>query len=919
MRPLKLTICGFGPYAEETVLDMSRLGDRGIYLITGDTGAGKTTIFDAITYALYGEASGDVRNDSSLFRSKYASESTPTFVELTFSSGGKVYTVRRNPEYPRPKRGGGLTVQPADAELTFSDGRQPITKTKEVTKAIEAIIGINKTQFVQIAMIAQGDFLKLLLAGTQERSAIFRKIFNTDFYLAFQDEIKKRALTAEKERSELCLIASSHLASAEVSDNDRDVLIVLDKNRDYAPAVVLLENIVTADQEFINKKKEESLALKQSQEEISKRLGAAVQAESYRRDAAEKKALLAEKEIELEKIKKEQEACRELEKTLPALLAEIISEEDALPVYDSYEQLKKQFARLKDSILQSSKLSERLNSQVEAQRRELNTARKQVYETAELLPRSVALKSEREKILKRCAELKVLKNLVDSLNSFYLKLTRAKNDYKQADSKYASAYAEYQAMERAYLNDRAGLLAEELLPGEPCPVCGSLEHPNPAARSLKAPSEDELNSKSEAIKKLDEDRRALADTAAALSGQFKEMYAQAANGCKTVLALEKPEGSSKIIISELEKCDSELKSIDSEVKSVAKALENRERLSAALPEMENKLNSLESAVLQAGNTLSELQTEAAACEARLSEQSAKLKYPGKKEAQSALDEIKTRENTIKSRISACNESYSQCTLQISSYRHAIEALEKNISLDKSGDIAAITVEKEELDRRFSALETEIKLASERLAVNGKAVKELVLTVKRLCVKEKEASELKNLSDTVNGGLSGKEKISLEAYIQAAYFDRIISRANVHFMQMSDGQYELKRSTEAANKRSQTGLELCVVDHYIGGERGVRTLSGGESFKASLSLALGLSEEIMASAGGIRLDTMFVDEGFGSLDDQSLANAINTLMTLGNTDRLVGIISHVDALKERIDKKITVKKDKFSGSTAEINL
>ena len=248
------------------------------------------------------------------------------------------------------------------------------------------------------------------------------------------------------------------------------------------------------------------------------------------------------------------------------------------------------------------------------------------------------------------------------------------------------------------------------------------------------------------------------------------------------------------------------------------------------------------------------------------------------------------------------------------------SLEKAISESESKASAEdLSAKKSELDAALSAIEESISTLGEKSAANRKYYIGLRESVKKLASEQIHTADAKNLSDTVNGNLSGREKMSLEAYVQATYFDRIIHRANVHLMRMTDGQYELKRSREALNKQAKSGLELDVTDHYTGADRSVRTLSGGESFKASLALALGLSDEIMSGAGGIKLDTMFVDEGFGSLDEQSLDSAMDTLISLGNESRLVGIISHVEALRRRIDKKIIVTKDKFCGSYARIDL
>lgn len=700
MRPLNLTMSAFGPYAGRTTVDFSVLGTSGLYLITGDTGAGKTTIFDAITYALYGEASGESR-ESSMLRSKYAAPETPTFVELTFLNGGKTYTVRRNPEYTRPKtRGTGTTVQKADAELTMPDGRI-ITKARDVTAAVTDIVGVDREQFARIAMIAQGEFRKLLLAQTDERKAIFRQIFHTGQYQALQNRLKEEAAALDRQCGEL--EAGLRQAAGSIRC---DAPETLPDALDTDALLAALDTLLHADEAALTQAQAEHAETETQREQVLSDLGKAEALEAARGKLAEAESAWTEAQAEMKAAQAALDTATASQPEIQSRRQGITRLEDALRRYEQLDTLRAQAEAERKRLAQKRSDLDAARARTDAAAKAVETARGKLSGQPKLAVAAAQAGHAQDAAAQRCAQLAALETQRQQCAELETALTAAQAEYQKAAEAAQAALAHYGAQNRAYLDAQAGILAHTLVPGQPCPVCGATEHPCPAAAPEQAPDAAAL-------------KRALSDSD------------------------------------------------------------------------------------RAQKTAAERSAQAAGLRGQ-------------------LDAVRARWQWV----------------------HALAA-------------------------------------------------------------------------TANGAVPGKEKIMLETYIQTAYFDRILGRANTRLLIMSGGQYELRRCARAGDNRSQTGLELEVIDHYNGTARSVKTLSGGETFAASLSLALGLSDEVQATAGGVQLEAMFVDEGFGSLDSEALQQALAALVGVSGGSRIVGIISHVAELKDRIDRQIIVTKDRSGGSRVQV--
>ena len=922
MRPLKLSISAFGPYAKRTELDLEKLGGSGIYLICGDTGAGKTTIFDAITFALYGETSGQNR-DASMMRSKYASDDVPTEVELTFESAGKVYRIKRSPRYQRRKmRGEGYTTENAKVELHLPDGRL-VDKTDEADSAMRGIIGLTKEQFSQIAMIAQGDFLRLLLAGTKERESIFRDVFRTEYYQKLQDVLKEETKEIERERGELRRDVSQHINSIACDEEDVLASEVKKAKAGELPAdavMVLLDGLVKKDADAEKRLGTETEEVNKRIEALTKLITAA--AERQRSQEALERARTERAELEPQ--------VGELKSAFDAKAAEYPAEdkrlEEAVSAVKSELTLHDELAKVDSEIT-------RLNGDFKECESERTAAEKTVAENEKLLQvyaeerRSLEnagaekerLTAQSEKLRDELLRIKKLGKAVKELNELAAKYRDAQQVYKKANDEYEKLADAARRMRRAFNDEQAGIMAEALSDGEPCPVCGSTEHPKKAVKSIEAPTEaDVLKAEGDADAQLKIANERSAD-AAAIRGKYEANAGTVNTNVAEVLGdayegdvLEKLRG---IYAEKQNVFNAVEKRINQEEKNIARRGELDVKIEEHRSDQEKQIAALQTVNSEMTALKARLESETA----RREETAKKLVHPDKRSAESKLAELENARKALKSSFDTAQKNYTECRERFERLSAQISQLEELLKDGETVDIAMKEAEQSELRIMLRELTEAEKAVSVRLAGNMSARENIVGKSAELAELDKKWQWMNALSATANGDISGREKIKLETYVQMTCFDRILRRANTHLMRMSGGKYDLKRREISSDLRSQSGLELDVIDHYNGTERSVRTLSGGESFIASLSLALGLSEEVQMSAGGIRLDTMFVDEGFGSLDEDTLNQAMQALSSLADGSRLVGIISHVSELRSRIDKQIIVKKEKSGGSTAIISV
>ena len=917
MRPLMLTMSAFGPYAGTETVDFECLGANGLYLITGDTGAGKTTIFDAITFALYGRASGPNR-EASMLRSRYADECDRTRVELKFLSGGKEYTVERALACRRPrKRGGGYTEDPPYAELTMPDGSRENRSLDSVTEKVTEILGISRDQFCQIAMIAQGDFLKILLEDTGKRREHFREIFRTQVYDQFQNALKETLNAVSMQREQQKKSTQNTISRIRCAEND-PLILQVEKAKCgemlTADILSLLERLTEHDRETQKEIEQEGKEIEERLGEVNRIIGKAEERQKAREGLEKAQAEKAEKQGEEAGLRAALAEQEDRQDSTERMIAEADRLAGELKEYEALELQRQEYAQIAEKLKKEDREAARMNAACEALREEtgrLKDERKSLRENGQD-DAVLAQQEEREK--NRRKALTDLKGKLAELAGMEKQMQEARAAYKTERDRSAEARKKADDMRRAFNDEQAGILAEKLAEGEPCPVCRSLAHPRKAVKSAGAPDEEEVKNAEDAARAAQERENAAGSKAGELKGIADNARSVVAGAAEEILgSWDEAETPRR-----LEGC---LEETSGKLAEIRAALAEEKKRTDRLAELENLIPLKEKELEEKTGELSRIreayQEESGRQEGRdkaIAEKAGKLKYPDRAAAEEAgkqlNSEILSRKKALESARNALKE-WSDAVARLNGQIEQAEALLKD---GEETDLPAVQEEKSELENKQKAVGERRKETAVRLNENEGVIRDVRAASAALGELDRKWQWMSTLSDTANGRLKEGDKLMFETWIQMAFFDRILRRANIHLMQMSGGLYELVRREEGTDRRSQSGLDLDVLDHTNNIPRSVKTLSGGESFIASLSLALGLSEEIQANAGGIRLDTMFVDEGFGSLDDESLRQAMRALNGLSENNRLIGIISHVAELRRSIDRQIVVRKVKNGGST-----
>ncbi len=913
MRPLKLTMSAFSSYAGITVLELDQLGENGLYLITGETGAGKTTIFDAIIFALYGKPSGNNRKPEML-RSKYADPKADTWVELEFEYRDKKYVIKRNPPYTRLQKNSTdkTTPQSAGATLTYPDGKV-ISGISDVDAKIKEIIGIDREQFTQIAMIAQGDFLKLLTATTETRQEIFRKIFGTWVYRDIQDKLREKFNAVDGKLNEVNKRIVDYIMDAECDSESSFAQSLQDAKNNTISAADARKTIegIIADDTAAEKVLEAEII--SSNKKISETTITLEKAKNYQNAAhnlnTTQQKLNAAEEL-LSKLEKELKTQKDKQPEVEEKTKEIAVLEEELKEYLKLDKEKEKL----------SALVKQINDNIQKQR-EYEDALKKL--TEEIAAMNTELKS-----LENAGELKAqleqkkseLKNNIDKLNKLkadILQMNRLEGHYNElkesaekAIEKKDKLNAEYEEKYNAFFREQAGIIAETLLEdNKPCPVCGSTHHPAPAKKSVSAPTEAELKEAERIFKEAQSYATEICNGCAAASGEYKNARKTVLDDLKEISESAEIEQADEITEKMLGQAEREIKEIDRSIAEEEKRINRKKELEKTIPIQQEKYDKLKDLSAELKTLITADETLKTATESNLNEIRNKLKYESAEQAKKEIASKKQKIQEIISGIDLADKNFRQCENNISELNGNINELKKQLSEGCNSDVKTEQDKLSELESERKNLLNRQKVLNARNARNKSVLSNLIDRLQQKESIEKEYELVNDLHKTANGLVSKQEKIMLETYVQMVYFDKIIRRANYRLNIMTNGQYELCRRSEAANTRSKSGLELEIIDRYNNSVRDVKSLSGGESFKASLALALGLSDEIEKSAGGIKLDTMFIDEGFGSLDDNSLQQSINALAMLTGETHLVGIISHVSELKRKIFKQIVVTKEK----------
>lgn len=919
MKPLKLTMSAFGSYAGKNVIDFTGQ-QQGIFLITGDTGAGKTTIFDAITYALYNQTSGGERNGN-MMRSQYAQPETETYVELEFLYRGQTYRVRRNPDYKITKtlKNGKIREQkvPHSVELTLPDGTVfPEKKNATDAKIIE-ILGLTADQFSQIVMIAQGDFLKLLYTKSDERKMIFSKLFRTDIYWKIQENLRRKSMEMderiqendrafEQEKSRIIPLPESE-------ELPLDELV--ERLRERLKDAVKEQNLRRANVEELNKKITKY-------EEINKLF---VSLEKIRQTGKELEARQAESKERRQQI----ENARKADKVL-------VAEQQNLRQQQEVEQSAQAIAKMTETLANDQEMFESLKTQlqeVEAiKKREAADLQKKMLALEQSFPSYEALQNARseeqqakkvwedlgktseESFHKKEAGIAALKEQQKQQEQV---VEQTKKNWEQTSLSASESAKHYEHMYEAFLKEQAGILAENLSAGCPCPVCGSTVHPDPAKLSDHAVTELEVE-QAKKTRAAAEEKRDMAYAAFEAEKTEKQKLAQAVEKeeadfvlAQTIAKQQRKEAEQnyvslqkiaeqireKLVYPSLAEAKKQYAAMQKALEAAEQEIERKRRKVSELAEAMNTLKGQKLAEEENQKTAKKLAVKTEKEYAKLLEKSG---FVSEETYHLAILPERSRSKLEREE----KEYESQCLRQQSEQK----LLEKQVSGKTYTDTTELNeqlkAEKQALkEAEKTYMELHTAYENDRSVLQNCAV--YLEKGKKL---ESEDQVIKSLSKTANGRLSGSAKIDFETYIQRQYFKQIIHEANKRLLTMSNHQFILKLKEEAnTGRKTNEGLDLSVYSLVTDSERDVKTLSGGESFLAALAMALGLSDIVERSAGAIHPDMMFIDEGFGSLDAQSRQQAIEVLAELAGDSRMVGIISHVTELKEQIDRKLVVSR------------
>lgn len=902
MRPLQLTLSAFGPYREETTVDFARLGDQGLYLITGDTGSGKTMLFDAIVFALYGEASGSNRQPDML--RNQTQPDIPTFVALTFQCQGQTYAVRRNPEYRRPaKRGDKLVMEKAGAVLTYPDDRPPVTGAREVTKAVCALIGLDRVQFGRVAMLAQGEFMHLLLAKTEERSKIFRDIFHTEKYQQLQERLKEEAVKAKNAYQSLSQTVQQSLAAVRPPEESQSRWEAAAEGEE---ALTCLADFLEKDTAALEGLGSQEAALRRDWETLTRRIGNEERGLETRRawETAQAQVPVAAERLAVcqavwDKAQEEQEPLRKLS-------LDIAGRRQQLSAYEEYEALRRKRQEAEQTLRRAEQTAASAGRDAEALEHQLTDLRQELSGLEGLTQREDLLSRRHQDNKTRQVALEQGKAQLTLLHTLEKDHASQLSRYESAANAASKQRQHYTRQERLFLDQQAGYLARFLQEGEPCPVCGSCHHPAPASLPEQAPTQEAL----EEEKRRTEAAEALAVRESQASGIAKERWEaaqkQLAVLAETLFGTAEPEGGFAVCLHEAEEALHEKQQQLAEEESQLQAqLSRRKTLTALLPTLEIQQAEKRQAMLEGEKQRAAWHSQLQTLDEQLIQQRDKLEFDSRQEAERAISALQKTWEAGEQALSQARKDYDTAQQRHQALTVTVQTLAEQLQDGDEKTLAALREQAGLLRCRQEALAQEREQLVSRCDANRRVLTLLRETEQTRKTALAHWSNLQSLSNTANGQVTGKDRVTLETYIQMARFDRILARANIRLLDMTAGRYELLRRQEAENLRSQSGLELDVLDHDRGEKRSVKSLSGGETFQASLALALGLADEMQQQAGGVQLDALFVDEGFGSLDDEALEQAVRTLNGLSQGRKLVGMISHVSALKNRIDRQIVV--------------
>lgn len=939
MRPIKLTISAFGPYSKTVNIDFTQFGENGMFLICGDTGSGKTTIFDAIIYALYGEASGSLRDNKS-FRSDYTKDSTSTYVSFIFECNGKTYKINRSPSQTIYSENRKKDITKAgNADLTqILNGieKAPIaTKDKDATKKIEEIIGINARQFKSVAMLAQGEFQKVITSENNEsnnRKIILRNIFGTEKYNALQDFLKEEAKTKKEDYDQIMRSIKQAIGEIELFDEKyKNEYNEINKTK-----IPLVNDSIVFLKKMLKEVDTKSLKTSSEREEIQ--------------------TLLTQisKDFELAKRnKKNAEELKQKTKLLNTILIEIEYERKRKLRHntdkENYLASKKQNILIEKEIESLTSISSDIKQLDNLKKKRITITdrlKKQTKKTQEYAAAVLEESKEYEKLEKVDFDVKKItkqhNELENKINRFenilsdfdtYLENEESKattqKKYETANTKYEKSLQIFEDISKAYLENQAGLIGKNLQPGKPCPVCGSKNHPKICKIHSNEIHGYKISNITKSIidklkidkDKFEKERSKYAKDSAGLIKENKSLENKIrANIKKEELTSSEPPVLTEKLYNSLQKkldtLQSKFEIIDDTLTDLEEKVELKQELATEMEEdrlqldrSKEELNIEKQKLTEVDASIKTLLKTIDKAKSSISITSIEGAKNKKKKLNAFIAKYENEDKNINSKIERLNIDKSKLETSISE-------LSKTLKNVKSYDYSKLAIDYEKIREKKLNNDKMNSMYDGYKRIYKKQIDFIEKSNKKYIELEKDYQILNELASCISGTYAGIKHIDLETFVLTFYFDKMLERANVRLMELSRGEFELVRRND--DSLQSKGLELDVMDHNTGKIRNVSSLSGGEQFMASISMALGLSDTIQNESRNFDISTIFIDEGFGSLSDEFRRKSMDILRK-STAGKLVGIISHVDELKNEIDKKIIVKKNEHDGSSLKIVL
>ena len=906
MRVTRLELQAFGPFKNKEIIDFDKFGEEGLFLISGQTGSGKTSIFDAISYALFDSSSTGDRNEGML-RYSGADLDTNTYVKLSFVYRGKAYTIERYPEYLRNKlRGQGTTLSKKSVELKLPDG-QYINGVNEVNAYIKDLLGINKDQFNQIMMLAQGKFMKFIKASNDDKAKLFREIFATEKFNRLEQNIREKF---SKINSDLSVLMTSKentienfIVDSEQYDkfievklsSSQDLIDFMHKYRDTQETEIVKlaekideeSNIISKDQALLDK-------VYTYIETKDKLLKAIEDLEKIKLDFEDSRK-------EYEELYKKEKLVIDLNRTLDRLS----DEKDKLK---TIEDLKKNISSLEDEIDSHERNLLENEADIKAFNSQFDQIEKFIKKNSAKKEEKIVLENKKDKLEEKVLNLEEIKNLLKDLEDAIKDHQAYENKYRLKKDELEKKQAEYNHLEDLYFEYQAGILASKIEEGKACPVCGSTHHPNKASLSDSVPDKEDLDQVKDQVNTLSQEYEKI-KLALINKNNEKENFEKQIED-----KLNKENINRDNLDQALENMKTELELVKNQISDTEDILSDLELKEKDKIKLKDKVSEKENDLKAINEKLISLREKLNSNKVRQEEEIIKISYEDPIKLAEELENVSLQLENLDQDMKNIKTKYQTANNKYISKEQEIDSLKASLNEKYNLEPVSIELALQEKAEKLKDLREDLTKLKANLITNNKNLDLLEKIEKDLGKKEKDYQNYAEVYKLLTGQVSGVGKVKFETFIQLKYFDQVLQTANKRLYEMTQGKFSLKRKVNPTNKNSQMGLDIEVIDHHNQTIRDVNTLSGGEAFQASLSLALGLSDIVQMNAGGIQLDSMFIDEGFGTLDTETLASVMKNLSKISNSNKLVGIISHVDILKEQIDKQILVEKNKSGYST-----